>query len=120
MSKRVKEVLLDSDSESPDLEFCNHVSSSRGGKKGIKRGRAVSFSGSTKKGKSRKDSTRKQRILSPDSSDEDSSAPLTRGDIPAIVSAVLTSLHSCDTQQSRLSELDDPPLPGKYYIHYYV
>ena len=78
MSKRLNDSFWDSDSESAESVFCNHVSSFRGVKRAIKGGRAVSFSGSAKKGKCRKNSTSKQRMLPYDSLDEDSIAPLTR------------------------------------------
>ena len=101
---------MESDSESPKPDFGNHPSSSRGVKKGTKRSCAISSSGSAGKDKRRKNSTRRQGISCPDNSDDDSGEPLSRNDISAIVSAVLSSLQSEDTLQSRLSELDDLPL----------
>lgn len=125
MSGTKRDILMESDSDSSEFGDAYQASSSSSSQKGAKRARSGSSGGGGgKKRKKASNSTgwrhNSHRASPSGVSDDDSTTPLTRGDIPTIVSAVLSSIKSGDTQQTVTSKDNDPPPPGMLVKSQYV
>ena len=118
MPRTPKDVLADSDIGSDDEYYREDVGSSsqsapprRGtGTKRVRTSRAVNNGG---RGKRRKNSTPRDAEVAHESPSD--STPLTRGDIPSIVSAVLHSIKATEAQEDNEPEVST--LPGQSSVY---
>ena len=118
MPRTPKDVLADSDIESNGEYDREDVASSSQlvppcRESGTKRARTSRATNNGGRGKRRKNSTpRDVEVVNESSSD---SIPLTRGDIPSIVSTVLHSIKSTEAQED--DEPDVSTLPGESSVY---